>query len=101
MRILERRILLAAGASWLALSAHAPAQAAPAALPDVNVTAPSPIVKRRPAVVRMPARVARAGAGVSRGPAPQAQPAPAVPTSPPPQQGVLPVVTDQFATVTV
>ena len=58
MRILERRILLATGASWLALSAVAFAQDAPA-LPDVNVTAPSPIVKRKPAVVQRPARVAR------------------------------------------
>ena len=70
-------------------------------LPDVNVTAPSPIVKRKPAVVRMPARVARAGTGTSRGPAPRAQPSQAAPTAPTPQQGVLPVVTDQFATVTV
>lgn len=98
MRILERQILLAAGASWLALSASALAEDAPAALPDVNVTAPSPIVKRKPAAVRTPVRVARATSGVSRGPAPQAQPAP---SAPPPQQGVLPVVTDQFATVTV
>mgnify|MGYP001000019314 CR=1 FL=1 len=51
MRILERRILLAAGASWLALDANAIAQNAPAALPDVNVTAPSPIVRRKPAAV--------------------------------------------------
>jgi iron complex outermembrane receptor protein len=98
MRILTTRTLLAAGASWLAVSAHALAQDAPAALPDVNVTAPSPIVKRRPAVVHRPARVARAGAAANRGRAPQAQPVPAAPA---PQQGVLPVVTDQFATVTV
>ncbi|MCW5702245.1 MAG: TonB-dependent receptor [Bradyrhizobium sp.] len=100
MRFLERRILLAAGASWLALGATASAQSAPTALPDVNVTAPSPIVKRKPAVVHRPARVARAGTGTSRGRAPQAEPAP-VPAVPTPQQGVLPVVTDQFATVTV
>jgi iron complex outermembrane receptor protein len=100
MRILERRILLATGASWLALSAVALAQDAPA-LPDVNVTAPSPIVKRKPAVVQRPARVARAGTGTSRGRAPQAQPAPTAPAAPAPQQGVLPIVTDQFATVTV
>jgi iron complex outermembrane recepter protein len=100
MRIRERRILLATGASWLALSAVALAEEAPA-LPDVNVTAPSPIVKRKPAVVQRPARVARAGTGTSRGRAPQAQPAPAAPTAPTPQQDVLPIVTDQFATVTV
>lgn len=99
MRIPKRRIFLAAGASWLALSTHAAAQNAPAALPDVNVTAPSPIVKRKPAAVQRPARVARAGTGASRGPAPQAQPA--APAAPAIQQGVLPVVTDQFATVTV
>jgi len=101
MRILERRILIATSVSWMALSAHAFAEDAPAALPDVNVTAPSPIVKRKPAVVRPPARIARAGTGTNRGPAPQAQPAPATPVPPAPQQGVLPVVTDQFATVTV
>ena len=50
--------------------------------------------------VRAPARVAQATSGRTRGPAPQAQPAPA-PPAPAPQQGVLPVVTDQFATVTV
>jgi iron complex outermembrane receptor protein len=98
MRILKRRLFLAAGASWLALGAHAAAQNAPAPLPDVNVTAPSPIVKRKPAAVQRPARIARAGTGTNRGRAPQAEPAPA---TPPPQQGVLPVVTDQFATVTV
>ena len=98
MRILGGRIVVAAGASWLVLSAHARAQDAPATLPDVNVTAPSPIVKRKPAVAPAPARVARATSGVNRGPAPQAPPAPATPS---PQQGVLPIVTDQFATVTV
>ncbi len=62
------------------------------------MTAPSAIVKRKPAVVRVPTRVARVTSGTVRAPAPQAEPAPAAPT---PQQGVLPVVTDQFATVTV
>lgn len=98
MRILKKRILLAAGASWLALDANAIAQNAPAALPDVNVTAPSPIVRRKPAVVHTPARVARATSGTNRGPAPPAQTAQ---TPSQPQQGVLPVITDQFATVTV
>src|SRR4051812_33928989 len=97
MRILQRRILLAAGASWLALSAPVLAQSAPTALPDVNVAAPIPLVKRKPAV-RAPARVARATTGINRGRAPQAQPAPSTPS---PQPGVLPVVTGQFATVTV
>jgi iron complex outermembrane recepter protein len=101
MRILERKVLLAAGASWLAMSGAALAQDASGALPDVNVTAPSPIVKRKPAVVvRAPARVAQT-AGRTRGPAPQTQPVPSAPAAPTPQQGVLPIVTDQFATVTV
>jgi iron complex outermembrane recepter protein len=101
MRIQNRRALYVGGASWLvlcAMDASAIAQNAPAALPDITVTAPSPIVKRMPAPARVPARVAQATSGRTRGPAPQAQPAPAAPT---PQQGVLPVVTDQFATVTV
>jgi iron complex outermembrane recepter protein len=98
MRILTRKTPLAAGASWLALGAAALAQDAPPALPDVTVTAPSAIVKRKPAVVRVPTRVARVTSGTVRAPAPQAEPAPAAPA---PQQGVLPVVTDQFATVTV
>ncbi|MBI5318010.1 TonB-dependent receptor [Bradyrhizobium sp.] len=98
MRILSTKTLLAAGASWLVLSAEALAQGAPAALPDVNVTAPSPIVKRKPVAVQRPARIARAGTGTNRGAAAQAQPAPSAPS---PQQGVQPVVTDQFATVTV
>jgi iron complex outermembrane recepter protein len=105
MGLLDKRLLLATGVSWLALGAAAPAQNAPAALPDVNVTAPSPIVKRKPAVVRAPTRVAQTTGGRNRGRAPQAQPAapavPPAPAAPEPQQGVLPVVTDQFATVTV
>ncbi len=102
MRILTSKLCVATGASWLALSATALAQDAPAVLPEVNVTAPSPIVKRRPAVVRVPARVGTARQTArNRGPAPQAQPAPSATVTPAPQQGVLPVVTDQFATVTV
>jgi len=80
------------------MDAGAMAQNAPAALPDITVTAPSPIVRRKPAVVRVPARVAQQAPGRTRGPAPQAQPSPPAPVA---QQGVLPVVTDQFATVTV
>ena len=75
MRIQKRRTLYAGGASWLALcamGAGALAQNAPAALPDITVTAPSPIVKRKPAPVRVPARVAQATSGRTRGPAPQA-----------------------------
>jgi iron complex outermembrane recepter protein len=103
MRISKRRAIHIGGASWLALCAAGTellAQNAPAALPDITVTAPSPIVRRKPAVVRAPARVVQATPGRTRGPAPQAQPAPA-PPAPAAQQGVLPIVTDQFATVTV
>jgi iron complex outermembrane receptor protein len=62
------------------------------------VTAPSPIVRRNLVPSRTPARVARAVPARNREPAPQAQPAPVAAA---PQQGVLPIVTDQFATVTV
>ena len=43
-------------------------------------------------------RVARTSPGRNRERPPEATPAPAAPA---PQQGVLPIVTDQFATVTV
>src|SRR5689334_464125 len=61
------------------------------ALPQINVTAPSPIVHRRPA---KPSREA---------PAQQARtaPAPAPAPNPPALLGSLPIVSDQFATVTV
>lgn len=73
--------------------------AAPAELPSVTVTAPSPIVRRHVVPSRTAApRVAR------RAPA-RTQPQPATPAAATvaaaPQQGVLPIVTDQFATVTV
>jgi iron complex outermembrane receptor protein len=55
-------------------------------LPQINVTAPSPIVRRRP-----PARPAPAATTTA---------APAAPAQVP-LQGALPIVTDQFATVTV
>src|SRR5437868_425354 len=106
MRFQRRRAFQIGGASWLALCAigngavaqNAPAPSSSTQLPEVTVTAPSPIV-RRP-IVRSPAptRVVRASPSANRERAPQAPPAP-VPAAP--QQGVLPVVTDQFATVTV
>lgn len=73
--------------------------AAPAELPSVTVTAPSPIVRRHVVPSRTAApRVAR------RAPA-RTSPQPATPAAATvaaaPQQGVLPIVTDQFATVTV
>src|SRR5712671_2932904 len=82
-----------------ALAQDATVPAASTQLPEITVTAPSPIVRRKPVVPsRTPTRVARSAPGRNRErPAePQATPATAVP-----QQGVLPVVTDQFATVTV
>ena len=106
MRFQRRRAFQIGGASWLALCAigngavaqNAPAPSSSTQLPEVTVTAPSPIV-RRP-IVRSPAptRVVRASPSANRERAPQAPPAPVAPA---PQQGVLPVVTDQFATVTV
>ncbi|MDB5616684.1 TonB-dependent receptor [Tardiphaga sp.] len=70
--------------------------AAPTELPAVTVNAPSPIARRKPAVVRAPARIVRAAPGRNAG-----QPPADTAAAPAPQQGVLPVVTDQFATVTV
>jgi iron complex outermembrane receptor protein len=103
MTFLTRRAFHLGGASWLLLSAigsSALAQGAAAPpsttqLPEITVTAPSPIVRRKPVASRTPARVARAV------PAPNREPAPPAPVAASPQQGVLPIVTDQFATVTV
>lgn len=69
----------------------------PTDLPAVEVTAPSPIV-RRTTTARTTARVRTGGTARNRerGPEVAAAPAPAAP-----QQGVLPIVTNQFATVTV
>jgi iron complex outermembrane recepter protein len=67
-------------------------------LPEITVTAPSPTVRRKLAPSRTPVRVARAVSGRNRQPTPPSQPAP-VAAAPP--RGVLPVVTDQLATVTV
>ena len=82
MRILTRKTILIAGASWLALRrATAFAQDAPAALPDVTVTAPSADreTKACRACAYAGARGARATSGTNRGPAPQAEPPPAPP----------------------
>jgi iron complex outermembrane receptor protein len=104
MTLNKKRAFHFGGASWLLLCAAADgalAQTAPPAstqLPEITVTAPSPIVRRKPVPARTPARVARAAPGQNRQPAPEPQ---AAPTAAAPQQGVLPVVTDQFATVTV
>src|SRR5437762_6572541 len=107
MTFKKKRAFYIGGTSWLLLCAvghHATAQdaAAPPSstqLPEITVTAPSPIVRRRAVVPsQRPVRVARTAPGRNRERAPEAPAAPAAPT---PQQGVLPIVTNQFATVTV
>ncbi|HWI11823.1 MAG TPA: TonB-dependent receptor plug domain-containing protein, partial [Burkholderiaceae bacterium] len=104
MTILARRAFFIGSTSCLLLYAasnSAMAQdAAPAAastqLPDITVSAPSPIVRRKLTPTRTTVRTARAVAGRNREPAPQPAEVAAAP-----QQGVLPIVTDQFATVSV
>jgi iron complex outermembrane recepter protein len=106
MKFQGRRAFHIGGASCLLLCAAASgatAQDTPAStqLPDITVTAPSPIQRHRTvAPTRAPARVARTVPGRNRERTAQAQPTPAA-AAPAPQQGVLPIVTDQFATVTV
>src|SRR5437764_1575332 len=103
MRIQNRRTLQVSGASWLtlcAMGASALAQNAPAALPDITVTAPSPIVRRNVVPSRTPVRVARTVPNRNRAPAPPPQAQPTPPAAAP-QQGVLPIVTDQLARGTV
>ena len=101
MTIQRRRAIHLGGTSWLLLCAMGSGATAQDAarpttqLPEITVTAPSPI-QRRTVAPRTPARVARTGPAVAREPAAQPAPVAAVP-----QQGVLPIVTDQFATVTV
>lgn len=106
MTFLKRRAFHIGGASWLLLCTMgggaiaedaAPPPSSATQLPEITVTAPSPIVRHRTVPSRAPARVARAVPGRNREAAPP-QPAPVAAA---PQQGVLPVVTDQFATVTV
>jgi iron complex outermembrane receptor protein len=60
-------------------------------LPQINVTAPSPIVHRRPAAPSRQAAPARRTSTAT----------PAPPPAPAPLLGSLPIVSDQFATVTV
>jgi iron complex outermembrane receptor protein len=68
-------------------------------LPAVEVTAPSPITRRKPIVpTRTHTHVHVTRAAPNHAPVPvEAEPAPAAAA----QQGELPVITDQFATVTV
>ncbi|MBI5261599.1 MAG: TonB-dependent receptor [Bradyrhizobium sp.] len=93
----SRRVQRLGGASCLLLCAaatSATAQDKPSTeLPAVTVTAPSPIVRRPTVPARTATRVARTAPARNRERAPE-------PTAAP-QQGVLPIVTDQFATVTV
>ncbi|MGE3897166.1 MAG: TonB-dependent receptor [Variibacter sp.] len=67
------------------------------ALPAIVVTAPSPIVRHPP---RRPAQPARAAQPATT-PAPSDTPPPVAPTLADVPVGALPIVTDQFATVTV
>lgn len=68
-------------------------------IPAVTVTAPSPIVRRAVVPSRNPGRSTRTARVRSR--QQTAETTPATPAPAAPEQGVLPVVTDQFATVTV
>ena len=90
-------LLCAMADGALAQDAAAPSASTP--LPEITVTAPSPIVRRKPAPI------AHAGARRPCGarPEPRAPAGAAAPVAAAaaPQHGVLPVVTDQFATVTV
>jgi len=105
MTFKKKRAFHVGGASWLLLcavgnQAMAQGAATPSStqLPEITVTAPSPIVRRKPVPARIPARVARTAPGQNRERPAEPQ---AAPVAAAPQQGVLPVVTDQFATVTV
>jgi len=70
-------------------------------LPGITVTSPSPIVRRNVVPSRTPVRVARTVPNRNRAPTPAPPQAEPTPPAAAPQQGVLPIVTDQFATVTV
>ncbi|ABD08884.1 TonB-dependent receptor [Rhodopseudomonas palustris HaA2] len=95
----KRALLLGSAAVVAFESLPAPQAFAQTTLPEVTVTAPSPIVRRHTTPPARPATRVAAPAR-QRGAAPAetqpvvAQPAPALP-------GTLPIVTDQFATVTV
>jgi iron complex outermembrane receptor protein len=109
MAFFARRAFRITSASWMlicgmgssAMSQDAASSTA-TQLPGITVTSPSPIVRRNVVPSRTPVRVARTVPNRNRAPAPP--PAPQAQPTPPaaaPQQGVLPIVTDQFATVTV
>jgi iron complex outermembrane recepter protein len=107
MAFFARRALRISSAGWLLLCGMAgsamsqdAASSGATQLPGITVTSPSPIVRRNVVPSRTPVRVARTVPNRNRAPAPapQAQPTPPAAAL---QQGVLPIVTDQFATVTV
>ncbi|MFB6464717.1 TonB-dependent receptor [Bradyrhizobium tunisiense] len=93
--------LLLLGAAATPVFAQTPAQdQSSTEIPAVTVTAPSPIVRRAAVTSRNPGRGTRTAR--VRNPAQTAAEAtPATPASAAPQPGVLPIVTNQFATVTV
>ncbi|MDH2348487.1 TonB-dependent receptor [Bradyrhizobium sp. SSUT77] len=100
-----RRAQRLSGASLLLLAAAAApalAQDKPASteIPAVTVTAPSPIVRRAVVPTRSPVRTTRTARVRGQQHAAEATPAAAAPAAAP-QQGVLQIVTNQFATVTV
>src|SRR5262245_121388 len=102
------RILRGSAGPTAALAVWMAAVRAQTQLPEVTVTAPRPVVTRAPvrAPAAAPKETARAGPAArtttrptqpQRPPQTQPQPQPQQPTQP----GTLPIVTDQFATVTV
>jgi iron complex outermembrane receptor protein len=98
MSIQIRRALLLSNSAFVALMGAgevAYSQSTPTELPAITVTAPSPIVRPRPRPV--------VTAPPPRAPVRRAAPAPAPPPPAPeiPLPGTLPIVIDQFATVTV
>src|SRR4029453_7035255 len=109
MAFFTRRAFQISSASWLLLcgmGSSAMSQDAGSStatqLPGITVTSPSPIVRRNVVPSRTPVRVARTVSNRNRTPTPPPAPQPqATPPAAAPQQGVLPIVTDQFATVTV
>jgi iron complex outermembrane recepter protein len=91
------RLLLLSSTASLALLAPAEIGQAQTRLPEIVVTTPSPIVRRAPARPTAPAPVPTEPAPT---PVP-AEPTPVVTVPEAPLPGTLPIVTDQFATVTV
>ncbi|QDL98936.1 TonB-dependent receptor [Rhodopseudomonas palustris] len=94
--------LLLGTATLAVYSAGAPVAFAQSAttLPEVTVTAPSPIVRRHQAAPQQRPAARVATTTRQRGPA-QPETPPVAQAAPAPQPGILPIVTDQFATVTV